>query len=300
MGAAWMIGALDALERHGGLRPAETAEILGTSVGSLVAVMVAAGVPTEAMAAYAVGESDGALEPHHDATAVRLTRLPLSPRPGSLSMALRARGGAGRLTGLLPRGVVSTEGIASLVHRVVGERWPEGLIRIVACEYASGDRVELGPGREPACPPAAAVAASCAIPGFYAPVAIGGRDFVDGGIHSHSNLDLLAGSQLDAVIAVNPMSAGAWVGGGGLRERAAALRRRRSAARLEAEAQLLRSGGVQVLVLEPAFSDIAAMGSNMMARDRRGEVIEAGRASTERALRRLGRKRLRLLGLTPG
>ena len=133
VGAAWMIGALDALERHGGLRPAETAEILGTSVGSLVAVMVAAGVPTEAMAAYAVGESDGALEPleDHDATAVRLTRLPLSPRPGSLSMALRARGGAGRLTGLLPRGVVSTEGIASLVHRVVGERWPEGLIRIV-------------------------------------------------------------------------------------------------------------------------------------------------------------------------
>ncbi len=243
LGAAWMIGALDALERDGGLRPAQLAEILATSVGSLIAVMVAAGVPTDAMAAYAAGESGGALEPleNHDATALTLTRLPLSPRPGSLSMALRARGGAGRLTALLPRGVVSTEGIASLVRRVVGERWPEAVIRVVACEYASGERVELGPGREPACPPGAAVAASCAIPGFYAPVAIGGRVFVDGGIHSHSNLDLLAGSQLDAVIAVNPMSAGAWVGGGGLRERAAALRRRRSAARLEAEAQLLRA-----------------------------------------------------------
>ncbi|HLW96975.1 MAG TPA: patatin-like phospholipase family protein [Solirubrobacteraceae bacterium] len=302
VGAAWMIGALDALEQHGGLRPADTAEVLGTSVGSLIAVMLAAGVPTKAMAAYANGELDGALEPlaDHDATAIRLTRLPLPLRPGSLSMALRARDGAGRLTGLLPRGAVSTAAIASLVDRVVGERWPRGELRIVACEYASGERVELGPGRAPDCVPATAVAASCAIPGLYEPVAIGGRDYVDGGIHSHSNLDLLAGSELDAVIALNPMSTGAWVGGGGLRERAAALRRRRSAARLAVEAQHLRAAGVQVLVLEPAFSDIAAMGPNMMARDRRGEVIEAGRASTARALRRLGRKRLRLLGLTPG
>lgn len=151
LGAAWMIGALDALERDGGLRPAQLAEILATSVGSLIAVMVAAGVPTDAMAAYAAGESGGALEPleNHDATALTLTRLPLSPRPGSLSMALRARGGAGRLTGLLPRGVVSTEGIASLVRRVVGERWPEAVIRVVACDYASGERVELGRGASP-------------------------------------------------------------------------------------------------------------------------------------------------------
>jgi NTE family protein len=190
VGAAWMIGALDALEQRGGLRPAETAEVLGTSVGSLIAVMLAAGVPTQAMAAYASGEQGGALEPlaDHDATALRLARLPLPLRPGSLSMALRARGGAGHLTGLLPRGAVSTDGIASLVHRVVGERWPPNPIRVVVCEYASGARVELGPGRVPDCAPAAAIAASCAIPGFYEPVAIGGRDYVDGGIHSHSNL----------------------------------------------------------------------------------------------------------------
>jgi hypothetical protein len=102
------------------------------------------------------------------------------------------------------------------------------------------------------------------------------------------------------VIALNPRSSGAWVGGGGLRERASALRRRRSAARLALEAQHLRAAGVQMLVLEPAFADIAAMGPNMMARDRRRAVIDAGRASTERALRRLGRKRMRLLGRSPG
>jgi hypothetical protein len=49
----------------------------------------------------------------------------------------------------------------------------------------------------------------------------------------------------------------------------------------------------------PAFADLAAMGPNLMARDRRVHAIEAGRASTERALRRPGRKRLRKVGLAP-
>jgi hypothetical protein len=117
VGAAWMIGALDALEQRGGLAPAQASEILGTSVGSQPATMLAAGIPTQAMAADVSGESDGALEPlaEHDATAFRLARLPLSLRPGSLSMALRARDGAGRLTGLLARGVLSTGAIASLI-----------------------------------------------------------------------------------------------------------------------------------------------------------------------------------------
>ena len=60
------------------------------------------------------------------------------------------------------------------------------------------------------------------------------------------------------------------------------------------------AAGTRVLVLEPAFADLAAMGTNMMARDRRAEVIEAARASTERTLRRIGRRRLGLVGLAAG
>ncbi|HXR14291.1 MAG TPA: patatin-like phospholipase family protein [Solirubrobacteraceae bacterium] len=303
VGAAWMIGALDALEARGGFEPA-AAELLGTSVGSLIAAMVAAEVPTAAMAAYASGEQGAALAAldGHDATALRLTRLPLRLGPGSLRMALAARSRNTMLTGLLPRGVVSTEPVRRLVDAVIGERWPGGReLRIVVCDYASGERVQLGPAREPASTPGQAVAASCAIPAFYEPMRIGGRLYVDGGVHSHSNLDLLADSGLDAVIALNPMSSTAWVaGGGGLRERLAGVSRRRSAAQLAAEVAKLRERGIQVLVLEPAFADLAAMGPNMMARDRRADVIDAGRASTERALRRLGRKRLRAVGLSAG
>ncbi len=302
VGAAWMIGALDALERRGGLQPA-AAELLGTSVGSLVAAMVAADVPTAAMAAYAGGAQSASLAAldGHDASALRLTRLPFPLSPGSLRMALAARTRNTMLTGLLPRGVLSSDPVRRLVDAVVGEHWPTGRsIRLVACDYASGERVELGPGRVPAATPGEAVAASCAIPAFYEPIRIGGRLYVDGALHSHSNLDLLADSGLDAVIALNPLSSAAWVAGsGGLRERLASVSRRRSAAHLTKEVTGLRERGIEVLVLEPAFADIAAMGPNMMARGRRADAIEAGRASTERALARLGRKRLRSVGLSP-
>jgi NTE family protein len=304
VGAAWMVGALDALEQSGGLAVADAAELLGTSVGSLLAAMVAAEVSTAAMAAYASREQGSALAglDGHDASALRLARLPFPRGPGSLRMALAARSRAKIVTGLLPRGVLSTEPLAALVQRAVGPSWPSSRsLSLIACDYSSGERVALGPGLDPACTPAEAVCASCAIPGFYEPVAIGARRYIDGGVHSHSNLDLLAERGLDAVIALNPLSSAAWVaGGGGLRERLAGIQRRRSATQLRTEVELLRAAGTQVLVLEPAFADLAAMGLNPMARDRRAEVIDAGRASTERALRRLGRKRARALGLSPG
>jgi len=85
-----------------------------------------------------------------------------------------------------------------------------------------------------------------------------------------------------------------------VRERLAGVRRRYSGALLAGEVAALRARGTNVLVLEPAFADLAAMGPNMMARDRLAAVIEAGRCSTERALRRLGRKRLRSVGLAAG
>jgi NTE family protein len=304
VGASWMIGALEALEQQTGFRPAEVSEVLGTSVGSLIGVMVAAAVPTAAMAAYASGVEGGVAgdpdDHDHDAMRLRLGRVPLPIGPGSWRMVLAPRNRTTLLTGLLPRGAARTDAISRLVERAVGSQWPAGCdLRIVACDDASGERVEFARSRGPLATPAEAVAASCAIPAVYEPVVIGGRRYIDGGVHSHSNLDLLLDAELDAVIALNPMSSGAWVAGGGVRERLAGVRRRYSGALLDAEVRALRARGTNVLVLEPAFADLAAMGPNLMARDRLGAVIEAGRSSTERSLRRLGRKRLRSVGLAP-
>ena len=300
IGASWIVGVLEALEGQTGFRAADADVLLGTSSGSLIGALVAAAVPTAAMAAYASGESNEELAAlaGHDATAFALARIPVPFGPGSLRMVLSARNPAAAFAGLLPRGIVRTDAIRELVERVIGPRWPgHGGLRIVACDYATGRRVTFDGDGGLTATPGEAVAASCAIPAFYAPVRIGERRYIDGGLHSHSNLDLLRGDRLDAVICLNPMSSGAWVGGGGLRERMAASRRRRSAARLAGEVAALRADGTRVLVLEPAFADLAAMGDNMMARGRRIEVIEAARASTERTLQRIGRRRLGLVGL---
>jgi len=302
VGASWIIGALDALEARTGFRAADAATVLGTSSGSLIGALAAAEVTTAAMAAHASGESHDELAglAEIDATALRVARMPLPIGPGSMRLALSGRNPAVRIAGLLPRGIVRTDAIRELVDRAIGDSWPTPRLRIVACDYSSGERVVFGGGGggAVAASPGEAVAASCAIPAFYEPVRIGERRYVDGGVHSHSNLDLLLDGGLDTVICLNPMSSPAWVSGGGVRERIIAARRRRSAATLEREVALLRAAGTRVLVLEPAFADLAAMGTNMMARDRRAEVIAAARASTERTLRRIGRRRLGLVGLT--
>ena len=86
------------------------------------------------------------------------------------------------LAGWLPRGFVSTDPISGLVESFVDDDWPDHPnYWAVAADYATGKRVAFG--REDAPPRAVgeAVAASCAIPGFYHPVKIAGRRYVDGG-----------------------------------------------------------------------------------------------------------------------
>ena len=76
----------------------------------------------------------------------------------------------------------------------------------VACDYETGRRTPFGRLGSPRAQIADAVAASCAIPGFYRPVRIGGRRYVDGGVCSVSNMDLVAGRGLDLVICLNPLT----------------------------------------------------------------------------------------------
>jgi predicted acylesterase/phospholipase RssA len=54
-------------------------------------------------------------------------------------------------------------------------------------------------------PISAAVAASSAIPGFFDPFAINGRDYVDGGVGFSGHADLAAEAGADVVFVVNPL-----------------------------------------------------------------------------------------------
>ncbi len=299
LGAAWLQGALAALVDETGWDPGSAEFVVGTSAGSVIGTLLACGVPPWYMVAHSAGESfDGLL----DAAGDRASEVPQSagggysleralpkPGPGSWRLALgalkepRRLPPAALLAGWIPRGFVSTRPIQDVVRAACPADWaPHPGLRVVACDYGSGKRVAFGaPGAPTALLPEA-VAASCAIPGFYVPPRIGGRTYVDGGLWSVSNLDLLAREELDIVICLNPTSS---------RDGAGALPGRvlRAAAgrRLGHEAKRVRAGGAQVVLLQPLAEDLAVMGENLMAGGRRHAVIERARQTMSWQLRDL-------------
>jgi NTE family protein len=256
------------------------------------------------MSAYAAGrtlEGFAEAESRVDALTSRLLgseyrlALALPPiGPGSWRLALntlrdlRGHSPMTVLTGWLPRGFISTAPIRRLVESFVADDWPDHpSYSAVAADYWSGERVAFGSEAAPPARVADAVAASCAIPSFYHPVKIAGRRYVDGGIHSTSNLDLLCGAGLDLVICLNPMSSVIPIRGGSPADRFASLMRGAASKRLGGEARKLREDGAEVLVLQPGRNDCALMGLNLMSGARRVQVMEEARTSIGRELRRL-------------
>ncbi len=304
LGASWLIGAVEALEEETGWRAADAERIVGSSAGSVVGALAASGIPSEYMSAYAAGRTlEGFAEAESRAdqlsnrligTEYRLQRALPPIGPGSWRLAvntllhLRSHSPVTVLAGWLPRGFISTAPIHGLVENFVSQRWPDHPgYWAVAADYNSGKRVAFGSDDAPKARVAAAVAASCAIPGFYHPVSIAGRRYVDGGICSTSNLDLLCGAGLDLVVCLNPMSSVAPMAGGSPADRFAAVMRAAAGRRLGHEARKLRADGTEVLILQPGREDCALMGLNLMSGARRVQVMEQARKSVARELRRL-------------
>ncbi len=169
----------------------------------------------------------------------------------------------------------------------------------VTCDYATGRRVPFGRADAPAAEIADAVAASCAIPGFYRPVRIGGRRYVDGGICSASNVDLLAGRGLDLVICMNPLSSNDDPRSDNPLDWPSQLSRAANRRRLAHEARKVRGYGTKVVLIEPLAPDLRAMGRNLMSPDRRDEVIATAEETVTEQLRSAD-VRARLEGLPAG
>jgi NTE family protein len=314
LGGAWLTGGLHALARQTEWDPGSADFIVGTSAGSMIGALTAAGVPPWFMVAHSAGESfdgvtaaDGTPAAEADRAAGAIYRLHkgLPPiGPGSLRMALTAlRNPLGHtplqlLAGWVPSGFVSTESLKEIVRRVVPERWVDHPnYWAVACDYHNGRRVPFGRLDAPNAELADAVAASCAIPGFYRPVRIGSRRYVDGGVCSASSLDLLAGRGLDLVICLNPLSSGTQLeqhngtpfgrlGPLDPRDWLGAFSRQANSHRLAHEAQKVRRFGTKVLVIEPTDEDRKVMGRNLMSGSRRHQVIETAEVSVAEQLRR--------------
>jgi NTE family protein len=286
-GISWLLGVMDALHAETGWEPARADVVSGTSAGAVAAAARCAGVPASRMLEMA--EDRGALDAAIRAATGRAAgrrSLPLA-WPGSLAMgwtgllATDPRHRLASLAGFVPRGVKPSDEIRGLVHDATRDGWPTSTRLLVnACDYATGRRVTFEAGGQPSASLADAVVASAAVPGYYQPVSIGGRRYVDGGLVSFTNADVVLGHAPEVVLCLSPFSSAR-------ADDLLAPLRRAVAWQLRQEADRLRAAGAQVVVVEPEPEDLRAMGTKVMDRSRSRLVHETALRTTSARIRRL-------------
>lgn len=297
LGVAWTVGALVALEQVEGFDPREVEVCVGTSAGSVSAAMLGCRVSVARMLAHQRGEPVGPDEPmiEWDYSSNGGSNLPPRPklRVGSPRLAWEVARRPHRfpptaaMSAMLPQGRGSLDSVTRLVAALSdGRSWPQQPVPwIVAMDYDTGRRVAFGRAGAPAAGLAEAVTASCSIPGWYPPVVIDGRRYVDGGTCSATSVDLLAIGGLDEVYVLAPMASFAY---DQPRSAAARLERRWRRAwtrRMVREAAKLQAAGTHVTLLGPGPEDLAAIGVNLMDPNRRIQVLETSLRTSEAALR---------------
>ena len=309
VGQAYHAGVLAVLEHDFGFDARGVDMIVGTSAGSITGTLLRLGVSSGDLAAWTVKAPLSGTDPFARQMAqlphpvfAPLRPLDLLRRPMRLPGPHMVRRALTRPWQFRPL----TAGLALLApgkHDIVGQlaalreleesRWPDRDLWICAVRRRDGRRVVFGRPGSPPAPIHLAMAASCAVPGYFAPVRIGDRSYVDGGIHSPTSAAILRGQDLDLVIVVSPMS-----GPPGPPLNLLAASRRHSARLLYREVRALERSGVEVLVFTPGEAEQEVMGDDMMSGDRLNEVIQ--RSFLGAGARAAGPRARRLLRLAAG
>jgi NTE family protein len=298
LGEAWMSGVLAGIEDATGHDFRTTESFVGTSAGSLVAAALVAGQRPRrpragsGLPALGTGETgDDVASETAGGVAAAQRSLPRAVLQNVAREALRLAGAAA--TPLAPMALAvgssgSTAVRAALLGRApgadrsltaihdgvgaTGARF-DGRLRVVAVDRGSGRRVVFGAPGAPDATVAQAVQASCSVPWIFAPVHIDGREYVDGGVWSNTNLDVAPASRLTQVLCLNPIASLdiALASPFGMLRAIAG-----STAGLETLA--LRSRGASVRMLGPEHDVARVMGPDLMDTRLREEVLAGGYA----------------------
>jgi len=308
LGAAWMAGALAALQWRLPDPVGSVDLVVGTSAGSVMAAALRCGVAVDDIVEHQRGT---ALAPLPALSEIdRDAGGPLPPLPrmrvGSPRLLLSTALAPHRVhpwvaaSALVPQGRARHTSLEGLVHgllaqavaharpaiaRPVGEGWaPGGETWVMAVDYDSGRRVAFGRAGAPPASLPEAVVASCSIPGWYRPTVIGGRRYIDGGVRSSTSLDLLAEVDLDEVYVLAPMASYVLDAPASAYARVERQFRRLVTIGLQREARKVQARGVRVTVLTPGPEDLAVIGANLMDPRRRILVLDTSLRTSAAAL----------------
>ncbi|MGH1493185.1 MAG: patatin-like phospholipase family protein [Acidimicrobiales bacterium] len=284
-GYAFHCSILATLEQETGFDP-RTAEIMvGTSAGAIAAAILRGDVPVAEIRdrlLAAIDDPDQMPELRLLAGGTPKTVPRIWGGPGAPTMAVRElrRGRKMQLSkvlaAMLPQGRSPLSPVTERIEKLHSSEWPERPLWIPATNQQSGRLAVFGRDRE--APVAKAVEASAALPVYFAPVKIGKRSYVDGGIGSPFNADLLVdyrtgtpsdGEPLDLVIVLAPLSVDELRKKNPFASVARSLPRRR----LLAECRAIKAAGTDVLIIQPDALVAKAMGLNPMDPDRVKSIV---------------------------
>lgn len=290
-GTAFHAGALAALAEISGWDPRTANVIVGTSAGSTTTGLLRAGLSAADLYQHMTGQpmSAAGAELMRQTTAhstsstsgqttkSRFSSLPLPVAPGlALDLAKRPRRMKPITFGaaMAPAGRHRAELLGRPFVGLHPGRWPQQDTWICAVDVDAGRRVVFGRDDRVA-PMGLAIAASCAIPAYYAPVTIGDRRYVDGAAHSVHNADLISPDGLDAVVVSAPMSVTDQSGfslDSAIRQ---GIRRQ-----LRAELRHLEQQGIPIITLAPGPRDRRVMSGNSMDLAMRPAIAQVVKSST--------------------
>jgi len=279
--------------------------IVGTSAGSVRAMMLRAGLTVEQLCDAQLGRDVPARSSATPKSGTDIPDAPLTlpdfdveadwqlPRPGvgSLPLLLHALRNPFRVapaalcSALLPRGRRKLTSIGRLIDDLHdGRGWPTGT-HIVATDFQTGSRTVFGRQDHPRASAASAVMASCAVPGWYEPVEVKQVPYIDGAVYSPCSVDLLEDAGCDEVYVLAPMASLEPDRPTSALGRLERVWRRIATNRTLEEVHRVRATGARVHVLTPDADDLTVMGANMMDVERRADVLLTAR---EGMVRRLG------------
>ena len=275
------MGVLAGIEDGTGFDLRDCDYYVGTSAGSIVAAHLIAGHPPRRPSTIGpdLEELPSVPRPAEGLAAAGLAAarragewaLAVGATFAPMALGLAAPGGAVARAAMLRRLPRPTDTLAAL-RRNVERLEPrfDGRLRVAAVDRRNGRRVVFGSPGAPRASVAEAVAASCTVPWLFAPVTIGDREYVDGGVWSPTNLDAAPAGRDTHVLCLNPTAS--------IPASSGVLAAVRSVSRtaVSVEALVLRRRGAAVRMLAPNAECAAVMGTNFMDRERSGRVLAAG------------------------